>query len=153
MKSRIAQTIIAGFVTTVVMTFIGLVAPYMGLPRMNAAEMLSAMMGVSLAVGYFMHLIIGTIFAAAYVFLFNSKLHTGNRFLKGLLFGLAVFVFAQIMMLLIGMMKPMPVMENKALLMIGSLIGYLVFGVTIALLISGRSVSTSKNKLKTAQAY
>jgi len=38
MKSKIAQTIISGLVATAVMTGVGLMAPYMGLPKMNPAE-------------------------------------------------------------------------------------------------------------------
>lgn len=45
MKSKIAQTIITGLIVTAVMTIVGLMAPYMGLPKMNTAEMFSAMMG------------------------------------------------------------------------------------------------------------
>lgn len=45
MKSKIAQTIIAGLIATAVMTIVGLMAPYIGLPKINPAAMLSAMMG------------------------------------------------------------------------------------------------------------
>ena len=44
MKSKIAQIIIAGLVATGVMTVVGLMAPVMGLPKMNPAEMLAGMM-------------------------------------------------------------------------------------------------------------
>ncbi len=73
MKSKIAQSIIAGLVATAVMTGVGLMGPFMGLPKMNPAEMLSGMMGVPVIVGYLMHFMIGVIFAAAYVYLFNPK--------------------------------------------------------------------------------
>ncbi|MEO6556344.1 MAG: DUF6789 family protein [Ferruginibacter sp.] len=98
MKNKITQTIVAGLVATAIMTVVGLMAPYMGLPKMNPAEMLSGMMGVSLMVGYLMHCMIGIIFAAVYVYLFNKKVHIGSKLVKGVLFGFAIFVFAQVMM-------------------------------------------------------
>lgn len=153
MKSKIAQTILAGLIATGVMTTIGLMAPYMGLPKMNPAEMLSGMMGVPLMVGYLMHCMIGIIFAAAYVYFFNPKVHIGSKFLKGIVFGFAVFVFAQLMMLIIGMMMPMPSMGNKMLMMIGSLIGHLVFGIAVALIVPSYSVKIQKNRVQTTHAY
>ncbi len=93
MKSKIAQFLIAGMVATAVMTGFTFLAPTMGLPKMNPAEMLSGMMGVSVMVGYLMHFMIGVIFAAAYVYLFNPKVHINSKFLKGSLFGFAVFIF------------------------------------------------------------
>lgn len=135
MKSKVTQTIVAGLVATAVMTVVGLMAPYMGLPKMNPAEMLSGMMGVPLMIGYLMHCMIGVIFAASYVYLFNPTVHINSKLLNGALFGLAVFVFAQLMMLLIGMMMPMPEMGDKMLMMVGSLIGHLVFGIVVALVV------------------
>jgi len=136
MKSKIAQSIIAGLVATAVMTGVGLMAPYMGLPKMNPAEMLSGMMGVSLMVGYLMHFMIGIIFAAVYVYLFNPKVSISNKILKGALFGFAVFVFAQVMMFIIGKMMPMPMpQDNMTLMMLGSLIGHLVYGIVVALIV------------------
>jgi hypothetical protein len=43
------------------------------IPRMNPAEMLSGMMNGSLVIGYLMHCMIGIIFAAAYVYIFNPQ--------------------------------------------------------------------------------
>ncbi len=140
MKSKIAQTIIAGLVATAVMTGVGLMAPYMGLPKMNPAEMLSGMMGVSLIVGYLIHCMIGIIFAAAYVYLFNPKVHIHSKLVKAILFGFAVFVFAQVMLFIIGKIMPMP-QDNMMLMMMGSLIGHLVYGIVVALIVPVQSES------------
>jgi uncharacterized membrane protein YagU involved in acid resistance len=152
MKSKIAPTVIAGLIATAVMTVVGLMAPYMGLPRMNPAELLSGMMNVSLVIGYLMHCMIGIIFAAAYVYIFNPKVHIHSKLFKGLVFGFSVFVFAQIMMLIMGMRLPMPEMKgDKMLMMIGSVIGHLVSGVVVALIVPNYSVAAPKN-IKTAHA-
>ena len=153
MKSKIAQTIISGLVATAVMTGVGLMAPYMGLPKMNPAEMLSGMMGVSLMVGYLMHFMIGIIFAAVYVYFFNPKVHIESKFLKGIVFGFAVFVFAQLMMFIIGKMMPMPMpQDNMMLMMLGSLIGHLVYGILVTLIVPVYTQVQSDNYIRTSHA-
>ncbi len=153
MKSKIAQTIIAGLVATAVMTAVGLMAPYMGLPKMNPAEMLSGMIGVPVIAGYVMHFMIGVIFAAAYVYFFNPKVHMESKFFKGIVFGFALFVFAQVMMFIIGKMMPMPMpQDNMMLMMLGSLIGHLVFGIVVALIVPAYVVVQSDKYLRTSHA-
>lgn len=145
MKSKIAQSVIAGLVATAVMTGFIFLAPMMGLPKMNPAEMLSGMMGVPLMVGYLMHCMIGIIFAAAYVYLFNSKVRIQSKLVKGSLFGFAVFIFAQVMIFIIGKLMPMPMAEdNMMLIMLGSLIGHLVYGIVVALIVPAYAVQSEK---------
>lgn len=134
MENKFIKVVIAGIVATAVMTIVGVMAPFMGLPKMNPAEMLSGMMGVPLALGWIMHFMVGIIFASAYVYWFDPKVKIHNRFWKGMAFGFAVFVFAQIMMFLMSKVFPMPQdpSANMVLMMIGSLIGHLVFGVFVA---------------------
>ncbi len=145
MKSKIAQSVIAGLVATAVMTGFIFLAPMMGLPKMNPAEMLSGMMGVPLIVGYLMHCMIGIIFAAAYVYLFNPKVRIQSKLVKGSLFGFAVFIFAQVMIFIIGKLMPMPMAEdNMMLIMLGSLIGHLVYGIVVALIVPAYAVQSEK---------
>ena len=145
MKSKIAQSIIAGMVATTVMTGFMFLAPIMGLPKMNQAEMLSGMMGVPLMVGYLMHCMIGIIFTAAYVYLFNPKVRIQSKLVKGSLFGFAVFIFAQVMIFIIGKLMPMPMAEdNMMLIMLGSLIGHLVYGIVVALIVPAYAVQSEK---------
>lgn len=151
MKSKIAQTFIAGMVATVVMTVVGLMAPLMGLPKMNPAEMLAGMMGMPIMVGYLMHFMIGIIFAAVYVYLFNSKVHIHSKLAKGVLYGFAVFVFAQVMLFIIGKIMPMPMSnDNMMLMMLGSLIGHLVFGIVVALVVPAYAIVNSNNNFGNA---
>lgn len=151
MKSKIAQTIISGMVATAVMTGVVLMAPYMGLPKMNPAEMLSGMMGVPIIAGYLMHFMIGIIFAAAFVYLFNPKVHIENNLLKGGFFGLSVFLFAQMMMFVMGKLMPMPVMEGNMMpMMIGSLIGHLVYGIVVALIVPKYYMEQNQYNIRTA---
>ncbi len=138
MENKFVRSILAGVVATAVMTAFMFMAPMMGLPKMNPANMLSGMLGVSPIVGWIMHFMIGSIFAAVYVYLFNPHVHIHSRAGKGILFGVVVFLFAQGMMFLMSKIMPMPsnsMKDDMVLMMIGSLIGHLVFGLLVGLLV------------------
>ena len=152
MENKLGRSILAGLVATAVMTGVTFMAPMMGFPKMNPAEMLSGMMGVPIMVGYLMYFMIGIIFAAAYVYLFNPKVHINSKFLKGIVFGFAVFVFAQVMMFIMGKIMPMPMpQDNMMLMMLGSLIGHLVYGIVVALVVPAYEVQ-SENYTRTSHA-
>jgi uncharacterized membrane protein YagU involved in acid resistance len=135
MANKLISAVSAGIVATAVMTLVGLLAPYMGLPKMNPAEMLSGMLRVSPALGWIMHFMIGIIFASTYVYWFDPTVRINNTLWKGMVFGFTVFVFAQVVMFLVSKMVPMPsepMGGNMVLMMIGSLTGHLVYGVFVA---------------------
>jgi hypothetical protein len=81
---------------------------------------------------------IGIIFALAYTFLFVPILKkVNNRFIKGVIFGLSLFVFAQIMMMVMGaifggMSSPE---GSKMLVLLGGIIGHIIYGVVVSLLV------------------
>lgn len=137
MTTRTKQALIGGIVGTAVMTIVTMIAPMMGMPKMSPPEMLSTMMGTPIAVGWVMHFMIGIIFAMTYaLFFINLVKKINNNVLKGAIFGLAVFIFAQLMLAIMGTMFPMPPMEGSMmLLMVGSIIGHLIFGITVALFV------------------
>jgi uncharacterized membrane protein YagU involved in acid resistance len=136
MTKKIQQALIGGIAGTAVMTLVMFMAPMMGMPEMNPPAMLSMMMGFPIVVGWVMHFMIGIIFAFAYAFLFIDLLKKiKNNILKGAIFGFAVFMFAQVAMAVMGsMLGGMPEMEgNMVLMMIGSIIGHIIFGIVVAL--------------------
>ena len=138
MNNRIQQSVFAGIAGTAAMTMIIFIAPFMGMLKMSPPDLLAGMMGLPLVVGWVMHFMIGVIFAAAYVYIFNKLLQkVQNKFLKGAIFGFAVFVFAQIMMAMISAVFPaMPSPEGSMImLMMGSIIGHMVFGIVVALIV------------------
>ncbi len=135
MSGKLIQAFISGITATAVMTAVGLAAPAIGLPKLNPAEMLSAMLDVSIVIGYVMHFMIGTIFASVYVYWFNGIVRIHSKVLKGIVFGVAVFVFAQIMLWLIGMVIAVPEMGEPMLVMIASLISHLVYGIVVGLIV------------------
>ncbi len=151
MQNKLVRSILAGVLATAVMTVFMLLAPMMGFPKMNPADMMSGMLGVSPIVGWIMHFMIGIIFAAVYVYLFNPRVHIHSRAGKGMVYGIVVFVFAQVMMFLMSKMMPMPsnsMKDDMVLMMIGSLIGHLVFGLLVGLLVplqEHKKVNSSTN--------
>ena len=133
MKTKIQKSILAGIIGTAIMTLVMMVAPMMGMPKMSPPEMLSGMLGIPILVGWIMHFMIGIMFAFAYTYLCIFKHKINNVWLKGAVFGIIAFIFAQIMLAIMGAMLPMPKMEGSMMLtMIGSLIGHIVFGMAIA---------------------
>lgn len=134
MNTKISQTLVAGIAATVVMTIVMMIAPMMGMPKMNPPAMLAGMMGMPMAVGWIMHIMIGIIFAAAYIYLFQPKVKISNKFVKGILFGSIIFIFAQIVMAVMGAMTGgLPEPEGSMLLMIiGGVMGHVIFGIVVA---------------------
>jgi len=137
MTNKIQKALIGGIIGTAVMSFVMMIAPMMGMPKMSPPAMLSMLMGVPIIVGWMMHFMIGIIFAMAYAFIFINVIKmVGYNILKGAIFGIAVFIFAQIMMAIMGMMFPMPPMEGSMILMmVGSIMGHVIFGITVAMIV------------------
>lgn len=141
MKTKITQAVIGGIIGTAAMSLVMFVAPMMGMPKMNPAEMLSGMMGVPSSIGWVMHFMIGIIFTLMYVFLLLPILKKVNgKVLKGIIFGISAFIFAQIAMAVMGaMIGEIPTPEGSMVLIaIGSIVGHLVFGVVATLFVADK---------------
>ena len=127
MERHWARAIIGGFVGTLVMTAVGLwVAPFMGIPKMNPADMLAGAMGGNVALGWAGHLMIGVILALIYVVV--APRLPGAPPVRGAVYALAPWLVA---MLAVMPMMGMPVFGGAAATAIGSLIGHLVYGATL----------------------
>jgi uncharacterized membrane protein YagU involved in acid resistance len=124
MNTNWARAILAGLVATLAMTAVGLwIAPMMGIPRMNPAEMLASAMGGSRLLGWLGHLMVGTILAIGYA-LVAPKL-PGAPWLRGAVYGIAPWLLAQLVVI---PMMGMAVFSGSFALAAGSLIGHLVYG-------------------------
>jgi hypothetical protein len=150
MKPGILKSVIGGIIATAAMTIIMFMAPFMGLPEMNAAKMLSDMMQIPLALGWVMHFMIGVIFAITYgQFIIRWLGKISSKVLRGAILGVAVFVFAQIMMAVMDALMPAPkipipeVHVNMALMMAGSILGHVVYGIVVALIVVPKKLSSS----------
>ncbi|MFA6456066.1 MAG: DUF6789 family protein [Bacteroidota bacterium] len=137
MNSSIQKSLIAGVVATAIMSLVMYLAPFMGLPEMNAAEMLSGMTGLPIVFGWAMHFMIGIIFTLGYTFFFLPNIRIHNLAASGALFGFAAFIVAQIAMLMMSIViKPIPALESGMVpMMIGSIIGHIMFGIPVAFIV------------------
>ena len=92
-----------------------------------------------------MHFMIGITFAVSYSYLFAPKAKINNIFLKGAIFGIAAFIVAQIALGILGAILPMPPQEGSMVLVIaGSAMGHIVFGIAVALT-AGHMQTTESN--------
>lgn len=150
MNTKIQKTILAGTIGTAIMTLVTMIAPMMGMPKMSPPQMLSSMLGVPVIVGWIMHFIIGIMFAFIYTFLCITKWKINNVYLKGVVFGVIAFIVAQIAMFLMGKMMTMPTMEGSMMaMMIGSLMGHIVFGMAVAKTVGTAYCNTNSCNTKT----
>ncbi len=136
MNTKALQSLVAGIAATVVMTIVMMIAPMMGMAKMNPPAMVSGMMGMPIAVGWVMHFIIGIVFAASYVYFFRSILPIGNNVLKGVVFGIIIAILAKIGMTVMGAMAGggTPETEGSMVPMIMALVlGHVIFGIVTAL--------------------
>jgi uncharacterized membrane protein YagU involved in acid resistance len=121
------RAIVAGIAGTLVMTFVGLfVAPMMGMPKMNPADMLAMQMGGSVVVGWVGHLMIGSVLAVGYAVV--QKALPGAPVVRGAIYSLAPWALA---MLAVMPMMGMPIFGGAAAMALGSLIGHLVYGAVV----------------------
>jgi len=138
MKSRFIQSLLGGLVATAVMSAAMMLGAMMGMPKMSPPQMLATMMGVSIVVGWLFHFMIGIIFALSYAYLFlNVVRKINSHVLRGVFFGVAAFIFAQIGIAGLDAMRGgMPAAEGSVvLIMIGSIIGHIIFGIVVALFV------------------
>lgn len=127
MNRNWGRAILAGLVATLVMTAVGLwIAPMMGIPRMNPAEMLAGAMGGNLLLGWLGHLMVGTVLALGYALVAPAL--PGPPWLRGALYGVAPWLVAQ---LIVMPMMGMPVFSGSFAMAAGSLIGHLVYGAVL----------------------
>ena len=147
MKIKIQKPILAGIIGTAIMTIVMMIAPMMGLPKMSPPEMLSGMLGTPIFFGWIMHFMIGIVFAFAYTYLCTFLWKISNVYVRGAVFGIIVFVFAQIMMAIIEIIMPFPKMEGSMMLtMVGSLIGHIIFGMAVSKTVDNAYSTDKLNK-------
>lgn len=129
MNIAYGRAVLAGIIGTLLMTAVGLwIAPMMGIPRMNPAEMLAGAMAGVAVLGWMAHLMIGTVLALIYAAVAGRL--PGAPAVRGALFGIAPFLVAQIMVM---PMMGMPLFSGSAAMAMGSLIGHLIYGAVVGL--------------------
>ena len=127
MKIDITKAVLGGVIGTVLMTLVGtVVAPMMGMPAMNPANMLAGAMGGMMVLGWIGHFMIGIVLAGGYAMVSGSL--PGPGWLRGLLCSIAPWLMAQVIMM---PMMGMPVFSGLAAMAMGSLVGHFVYGASV----------------------
>ena len=138
MLVKIQKAFLGGIVGTAAMSVFMLVSPMIGLPKMNPPQMISTMLEAPNLIGWSIHFLLGIIFALVYVFFFMRLIRRVNlAIFKGLIFGTLVFIFAQIVMGVMGdLLGGMPLTEgNVAFIMLGSILGHMIYGLSLVFLV------------------
>jgi uncharacterized membrane protein YagU involved in acid resistance len=147
MDQKIMRVIGAGVFATLVMTAVAVfVAPMMGMPPMNPAEMLAGQMGGMIALGWIGHLMIGVTLALIYATLVAPQL-PGPPVERGMVFSLAPWLLAQ---LAVMPMMGMGVFSGSMQLAMGSLIGHLVYGAVLGSVVGAGAAQSVHRGLGTA---
>lgn len=135
MIAKYGKVIVGGVLGTLAMTAVGVfVAPMMGMPPMNPAEMLAMKMGGSSALGWMGHLMIGTVLALIYAKFALGKL-PGPALMQGAIFSVAPWLMAQ---LVVMPMMGMGLFSGSMQLALGSLVGHLMYGVVMGGIVGSR---------------
>jgi uncharacterized membrane protein YagU involved in acid resistance len=142
------QALFAGIIATVVMTAVGMfVAPMMGIPRMNPAEMLAMKMGGVLALGWVAHFMIGSILALIYAAV--ARFIPGAAPLRGALYGIGPFLVAQIVVM---PMMGMPLFSGSVSMAMGSLLGHLIYGAVLGAIYGVPTAASSPASINASRA-
>ncbi|MGA9649813.1 DUF6789 family protein [Pedobacter sp.] len=137
---KLKQGIFAGIAATLVMTMLMLIAPMMGMPEMKIGNMIAQFMGMPVWVGWLMHMMVGILLALIYVFAVRDRL-SWHPFVKGILFALLPWMIMQLMvmpMMGIGLFSANA--SEPAKMVMGTMMGHLVYGAVLGLAAKARSV-------------
>lgn len=103
MNSRLNQALFSGVVATALMTIVMYLFSLLGLPEVHPPVMLSDIMSISIVLSWMLHFSIGVVFALFYMFVFKTVVKKiKSKFYKGALFGITLFVVAQIAIVVLG---------------------------------------------------
>ena len=122
----------AGLIGTAVMTALLLIEPSVGLPEIAMGQILSTSLGstsahlsIGPAVGWLINFVIGMALSLVYAAFFVGRL-PGNALLRGSIFGVIVFLIAQVTFMPLtggGVFS-----GGDVQMLAGSLLGHLVYG-------------------------
>jgi uncharacterized membrane protein YagU involved in acid resistance len=125
---NVGRSIAAGAAGTAVMTMLMLAAPMMGMPEMPIGQMLGSFLKIGTALGWAMHAVIGLVLAAVYAAVFAGRL-PGPPAGRGAAYGFLVFLMAQVVVM--PMMGAGIFSGGNAAMIMGSLMGHLVYGAVV----------------------
>lgn len=155
------RIIYAGLAATAVMTAFMLLGTAIGLPNMNVGRMLGKPLGDSEIAGWVAHFVIGILMVIPYAYLLNKWIPVENRYARGLIYGILIFVFSQMAYTVINIAGYLEWNEKESmgLMVFGNAIACMIYGAVLGafyLRLGPDELSDSKNPpihKNTAQSY
>jgi uncharacterized membrane protein YagU involved in acid resistance len=127
MTRSLGKAVVAGLVATTAMTMLMMVAPSMGMPKMDIAGMLASKMGGIRALGWMAHFVIGSVLALVYAARFARRI-PGRAFIRGAVYSLLPWLVAQVVVM---PMMGMGLFSGSMAMAGGSLLGHVVYGAVL----------------------
>ena len=134
MKPRLTQAVIGGLAGTILMTLMMYyVAPLMMSGPMDIAGMLGDMMGMGSRGGMLVHFMFGAVvLPAVFAMVLWDKLPGGSGLMKGLVFGMALWVISQLVVMpMAGAGLFSANHPEQMMALVGSLMGHAVYGMVL----------------------
>jgi uncharacterized membrane protein YagU involved in acid resistance len=140
------RTIVGGFVATVLFTlFLYYVAPFMLGGPINIAAMLAGLFRTTVAVGLFLHFILGTIiFPMIYAYVV-FRIVSGSAWTRGLVFGLLLWLLAETIFVPLVGGGVFHTAQGGIAAVIAVLIGHVIYGIVLGVIAGGprRPIATA----------
>ncbi|MGX0876553.1 hypothetical protein ACSSV4_001230 [Roseovarius sp. MBR-154] len=137
--TNIAKGLLAGFAATIVLSLLMLMKGAMGLmPALDPIGMIAMMMGVSTAIGWAIHFMIGTVIWGGGFAVLEPRLPGKEMWLRGVVFAIGAWLIMMVAMMpmagagLFGMQLGMmaPVMTLVMHIVFGAVLGW-VYGMLL----------------------
>ena len=129
--NKIASSVIAGLVATIVLSAMMIVKGKMGvMPELNIISMLAGMMGASAIIGWLMHFMVGVGYGIAFSQI-NAFL-PGNFIMKGIIIGIVGWLVMMVMLMPM-MGAGMFAMKMGMMAPIMTLMLHVIFGAVLGL--------------------
>lgn len=130
---NIPKTFLAGLTATGVMSIFMIAAPLIGMPHVKIGVFLGAIAGGIKAVGWIIHFLIGIGFAFLYARFVNNSLPVENNIARGVIYGIGVFLFAQMVLFTFAFLNWLSVdlMQDMALSVFVNFLGHLIYGAVL----------------------
>ena len=132
------KVFLVGLIATGVMTGFMALAPYIGLPNMNAGEILGSMFGGNRIIGWAEHFVAGIIFAFIYAKFVNRLLPVENNIARGAIYGILLFILSEIVFTAINVLGYLSwhQKESMALMVFGEVLACLLYGMVLGIFIT-----------------
>jgi hypothetical protein len=136
MMTKTLLAILSGLLGTMIMMVVMAIVPLVGLPKMAQPSIIASILNSEEMVGWGVYFVFGAVFAVIYHFVFAHRLPIESNAVKGLIFGVVVFILATagvFALPALGVDAPRPEGSIAAIALV-SLLGHLVYGVMVGII-------------------